>query len=77
MTWRFLAPTSLSSFTQKTFNKLHFYYSLSIFFFEHVIFESLFTFPLIAQDVILEYLASPHMGPTCGLKHFVPQKILG
>jgi hypothetical protein len=66
----------LSSFTQKEFNKLHFYYSLSIFLFEHVIFEGLFTFLKIAQDMILEYLASPHMGPTYGLKHLVPQKIL-
>jgi hypothetical protein len=36
-------------------------------FYSHFI---LFTFPQIAQDVILEYFASPHMGPTYGLKTF-------
>jgi len=38
---------------KQTTNKLHFDYNLSIFFFEHVIFESLFAFHLFQLFLLL------------------------
>jgi hypothetical protein len=52
------------------------YFSLNMQFLKVYSHFICFAFLLVAHDVILKYFASP-LGPTYGLKHLVPQKILG